>query len=295
MSSSSGYAKTTHLEHVSKELIMAARGDNTDEKVHKILSVLSVVKSIPDKSQLFISFELLKSCRVMLVDTDKTLRIQACRAMRYLTCNQLVLQQMVDLNIPVFMMLCLEREDDKYYWERLSALKWIRHLIDHFPLSIPKVVVMSLIGIATNGKHEYRRICLDSLREVCILNLQIVSTCNGFKTLIELILHPTLTDVSHSLLLTVLYILDHPNTRKYLRPSLDVQRLLRPFVGVNPYKKGALNKQQIEQRNKTREIAQNTLMTMLKSITGTFTLYISYFALSLSMDALKMRLRAYWM
>lgn len=269
--SSSGYVKVTgtQLDHVSNELIKIARGDNPDDKVKRIISLCQIIKAIPDKSQLIISFELLKTLRMMLVDSDKNLRAQTCRSIRYITCNQLVLTQMVGLNIPYFMMMCLEREDDKYYWERLFALKWVRLLIDQFPLSIPKVAVMSLIGIASNGKHQYRRICLDFLREICIINPGIVSQCNGFKTLIELILHPTLTDVSNSLLLTVLYILDHPNTRKYLRPSLDVQRLLRPFVDVNPHKKNALNKQQIENRNKTREIARNTLMTMLKSITGT--------------------------
>ena len=47
-------------------------------------------------------------------------------------------------------------------------------------------------------------------------------------------------------------------------------RLLAPFVDINPYKKDALSEDEIEERDKRRDLAQRTLMTMLKSITGIF-------------------------
>ena len=176
--------------------------------------------------------------------------------------------------------------------------KWIRHLMDNYS-KYTKCCIVSLIGIAQNGKDEFRRICLDSLRELCITNPKIINKCNGFKVLIDSILNPQLSDISNSLVLTILYILDHPNTRKYLRPSLDIQkltkiyyiialnisfhskmrhqsphhipyRLLAPFVDVNPDKEDALTKTEKEEKDKVRQIAQKTLMTMLKSITGPF-------------------------
>ena len=268
MAANSAFAE---FGRASNELIEASKSEDTDERISKILQLLTILKMCEPKSQLFISIDLLKSLRLMLVDSDKKLRVQACRAMRYITCNQIILDNMIKLNIPLFIMICLEREDSsKFYWERLGALKWMRHIIDNYPLSIPKCCIMTLITIATNNKHEYRRICLDSLRELSIINPFVVQKSNGFKVLIDLILNPQLTDISNHLILTILYILDHPNTRKYLRPSLDIQRLLSPFVGVNPYKKNALQKPQIEQREKVRDIAEKTLMTMLKSITGLF-------------------------
>ena len=111
-------------------------------------------------------------------------------------------------------------------WERMQSLKWIRHLVDHYPKHIPKCCIMSLIGIAQNGKDEFRRICLEILRALCITNTQIISECNGFKVLIDSVLNPQLHDISNSLVLTIIYILDHPSTRKYLRPSLDIQRFV---------------------------------------------------------------------
>lgn len=269
------------LDRACTELTQSAYVDDTEQRVMKLLHLLSVLKQIEGdhddasgkkKENVFFGMDFLKALRMMLCDSDSKVRVQAVRAMRYLTCNQLILQNMNKLNVAVFVMICLEREGQKYYWERLGALKWLRHLIDNYPLSIPRCCVMSLICIAQNNKHEYRRICLDSLRELCIINPLIVQKCNGFKVLIELILNPQINEISNSLILTILYILDHPNTRKYLRPSLDIQPLFAPFVGVDPYKALPANtqKQQIEQRDRMREIAQRALNTMLKSVTGIF-------------------------
>eukprot|EP01083_Nonionella_stella_P016720 46699_1 len=261
------------LQKASNDLINISRDHNTEEKVAGIIRLLTVTKDLKSKGQgnrIIISRDLLKCLRSMLVDEDKSIRVQACRAMRYITCNIQILNDMVSLNIPIFMMICLERQDNKYLWERMQSLKWIRHLMDHFARAIPKCCIMSLIAIAQNGKDEFRRICLDSLRELCITNPFIINKCNGFKVLIDSILNPQLNDISNSLVLTILYILDHPETRKYLRPNLDIQRLLAPFVHVNPYKTDALTKDETAEREARRDIARKTLMTMLKSITGIF-------------------------
>ena len=44
--------------------------------------------------------------------------------------------------------------------------------------------------------------------------------------LIDAVLDPQLDDISHALVLTLLYILDNPGTHRYLRPSLGIKRLL---------------------------------------------------------------------
>ena len=216
------------LQTATTELIKVSHSNDTETKVAKIIELLAITKQLKSddgtSENIKISIELLKCLRLMLVDNDKSIRVQSCRAMRYITCSVEILNKMISLNIPIFMMICLVREDNKYLWERMQSLKWIRHLMDNYPKYIPKCCIMSLIGIAQNGKDEFRRICLDSLRELCITNTLIINKCNGFKVLIDSILNPQLNDISNSLVLTILYILDHPNTRKYLRPTLDIQR-----------------------------------------------------------------------
>ena len=238
MSSTASQKAQQDLLEATNDLIKSARGGKTDEKVSKIIKLLTITKQIKSidgsSANIHISTDLLKCLRLMLMDNDKSIRVQSCRAMRYITCSLSVLETMVSLNIPIFMMIALEREQNEFLWERMQSLKWIRHLMDHYPRHIPKCCIMSLIGIAQNGKDEFRRICLDSLRELCITNTRIISACNGFKVLIDSVLNPQIKDISNSLVLTILYILDHPSTRKYLRPSLDIQRCAHTASPIVP-------------------------------------------------------------
>ena len=65
---------------------------------------------------------------------------------------------------------CLEREDQKYMWERMQSLKWVRHVMDQWPNEVPRCIVQTLVAIVTHTKDEFRRICLDTLRELSLKN-----------------------------------------------------------------------------------------------------------------------------
>lgn len=67
------------------------------------------------------------------------------------------------------------------------------------------------------------------MRIIAMVNTELVANCNGIRTLVDAILDPSLEDVSNALTLTLLYVLDHPKTRKFIRPAIDMQRLLSPF------------------------------------------------------------------
>ena len=123
------------FERASSILVSTARSGDTEDKVACILNVLRALKSLDTaaRSQLFVSFEVLKTLRLFLVSPDKDsqqqrLRVQAVRSMRFMTLNGTVLQQMVRLNIPFFMMMNLERDSSSKY-EQLGALKWIKVLM----------------------------------------------------------------------------------------------------------------------------------------------------------------------
>jgi len=258
----------SELDRATSELLSSRRND-VDFRLTKMLQLVNSLK-VCDAQSVFLGLDVIKVVRACLCEQDERVRATAVRCLKYMCCNQLIVDNVKRLNLPHFIMMCLEREDESGKAERLAALKWLRYMLDHYPLSMPECCVRSLMAVAQHSKHEYARICLDLLRELCILNPMVMHRCNGFKVLIELISNPLYGDAADQLLLTVLYILDHPNTRKYLRPSTDVQQLLSPLVGVDPYKKNAQSTAQIEQNKAPRELAQRVLQTMLKSVTGVF-------------------------
>ncbi len=97
-------------------------------------------------------------------------------------------------------------------------------------------------------------------------NAQLVASCNGITVLLRAILDPSLTDIANSFVLTLLYILDHPSTRKYLRPSLDVRQLLAPFcipAIKTPHKLNEEKRQEIALRVRKDEIAKKVCSSPL--------------------------------
>lgn len=157
----------------------------------------------------------------------------------------------------------LER-DPKYAWERMQAHRLCKGIMEVAPQLFPRSLVMSLVAIADCAQDEFRKVCLDTLRELVLLNTDIVASCNAVKYLVDAILHPDCQDMYKSLTLTILYLLDQEATRKSLRPSLDLQKLWSVFTDTD-----APDGPEKEGRKKT---ASEALVMMMRSWTGILSL-----------------------
>jgi hypothetical protein len=62
-------------------------------------------------------------------------------------------------------------------------------------------------------------VCLHTLSELALGNTELVSSCNGVRTIVDGILDPELSDLASSLTLTLLFLLDRARTRKHLRST----------------------------------------------------------------------------
>merc|ERR1719319_357326 len=100
---------------VTDILIDALRDRNHQKCVDALVELLVICKNKSDPRHWkpprhHVSEKLLKTIRLLLVDREKPVRIQAARALRYLMWNKAVLKEISRLNIPVFICLCLERD-----------------------------------------------------------------------------------------------------------------------------------------------------------------------------------------
>jgi len=249
--------------------------------VDALVELLRLCKSRTDarhwkKPRNHVSDRLLKIVRRLLVDRDRQIRIQSARALRYLMWDKSVLRQIVKHNIPTFVCRCLERDQQRSLWERMQALKWIRAVKDLDPESIPRCCVVSLVAIASSQKEEFRRASLLTLKEIAELNPAVVAGCGGIRCLVDGALDPTLSDMGSNLIDTLLKILDDPETRMYVRPKTDIQRLLWSFgdceSGVYRNSKDpqlkAMAHAAIKEKTHTQEAAEKTLYRLLSSSTG---------------------------
>lgn len=207
--------------------------------------------------------DLLRLLRLLVLDKDKDVRANALRAARYLIKGEEIIRAMLRLNFDLFLCRSLER-DAKFLWERMQSLKLIRQIMLVAPHLIPRSVIQSLVSIAEHPKDDFRRISLDAIRELVLTNPGVVASCNGIKTIVDSILDSSCSDIAGSLTLTLLFLLDQDNTRQYIRPGLDIAKLLSVFTDME-----TANSPEKEAR---RAAAHKALVTMMRSWTGILSL-----------------------
>jgi len=261
------------------DLLQEAAKDKNQSCADALIDLLRVCKSRTDarhwkKPRNHVSDKLLKLVRKLLVDRDRPVRIQAARALRYLMWDKSVLKQIVRHNIPSFICRCLERDQQsKSLWERMQALKWIRAAKEMDPESLPRCCMVSLVAVASCQKEEFRRACLLTLREMAELYPGIVAGCGGIRCLVDGTLDPILSDMGPNLIRTLLKILDNPETRIFIRPKTDIQRLLWSFGHCEPgvYGRGSdpqMKANMLKEKTHAQEAAEKTLYRLLSSSTG---------------------------
>lgn len=197
--------------------------------------------------------------RLLFVDKEQAIRSQSFRVMRYIIKDNVIVKVMWKLSMDLLISRSLER-DSKFLWERMQALKLVRHLMTVDPTLIPRTIVASLVSIAEHPKDDFRRVCLDAIRELVLINPDIVASCNGIKTIVDSILDTACQDIAGSLTLTLLFLLDQDSMRRYLRPSVDILKLLSVFTDTN-----SSNSPEKEAK---RAAAHKALVTIMRSWTG---------------------------
>ncbi|CAH0477092.1 unnamed protein product [Peronospora belbahrii] len=202
---------------------------------------------------------LMKAMRRLVCDSDTSTRAGVLRALRYAISSSGSIKNFIDLNLPVFVVRSLDREQ-KYLAERVQALKVVRRVMEIDAAQMPTGLVASLTAIAGHKDDNMRRVCLETLRELALLNVEVVAEANGTKILVDAILEPSFQDLADSLLMTLLLILNEPSTRKFIEPFVDSQVLMAPFTDTD-----------LPAGNERRQrwmASRNAIVTMMRSWTG---------------------------
>lgn len=116
-----------------------------------------------------------------------------------------------------------ERQED--VTERMQSIKLIRKYTSIMPNDFPISFVRSLVAVAANVEDSFRRVTIEVLRELSLVNSHLVAACYGFKVLIEAVIDPTLQDIAEPILMTILQLVSDPKSRGNIRVILN-QRIL---------------------------------------------------------------------
>mmetsp|Transcript_21477 Transcript_21477/g.31154 ORF Transcript_21477/g.31154 Transcript_21477/m.31154 type:complete len:1569 (+) Transcript_21477:93-4799(+) len=194
-----------------------------------------------------------------IVVKDSAVRSVLLRAIRYGLKSEHACELLIKHGIHILVVVSLEKDND-FSWERMQALKLINKFMDLSPDSFPLAFARSLVAVSMEKSDNFRRVVLESLRELGIKNTKVAYEAGAFRVLFDAILDPTISYLSESILMTMLYLLNSPNTRSFVRPHLDLQCLLSPFTDLDTVRG--------DDSLKRWDLAKAALVTMMRSFGG---------------------------
>jgi rapamycin-insensitive companion of mTOR len=148
----------------------------------------------------------------VIVTCDSILRSIIIRVVRLLLLDSSYCACLVEEDFHWLLVVSLER-DHEFVQERMQALKCMRKFIEVSAATFPIAFARSLVAVASNKDDNIRRVCLETVRELIIVNTNVVVQANGLTALLDAVIEPNTQDMAQSILLSVLYLLNDPKAR----------------------------------------------------------------------------------
>lgn len=157
----------------------------------------------------------LSSVRNTFVAAETTKRGLILRALRLCLQSSSYVKALIVEEFHWLIVESLEK-DSEFTMERIQALKLMDKVRKVDPDNFPVAFGRSIISIANSKEDTFRKICIESLRELALANPALVASLYGFCTLVDAVLEPITQELADNITLTILYLLNDPNTRYYI-------------------------------------------------------------------------------
>ncbi|GAA6053956.1 hypothetical protein JCM3770_004640 [Rhodotorula araucariae] len=259
------------LERVRSLLGRLGQSDDVVERVRAMDEVVEALEPFPALKVEIALEDHLASVMACLADSaGMDVRAATYRLLRHLVVDASNALHLNDAHLPLFLVRSLAR-DAKYDHEKAHALRLVRALLSHAGTTlahgcevVPVAVLRAVVALAETPEEKLRLAALETLGELVIRNLPLLVACEGLRVVLQTLADGPY-DLAPFLALTFLSAVDHPETRQWLRPGVDVEVILAGFTEVQG--KGA----SIEERVR----ASATLVAIfLQSWSGLFYLNI---------------------
>ncbi|XP_069077437.1 rapamycin-insensitive companion of mTOR isoform X1 [Pleurodeles waltl] len=170
--------------------------------------------------------------RLALLNEAKEVRAAGLRALRYLIRDSSILQKMLRLKVDYLIARCIDIQQSNEV-ERTQALRLVRKMISVNASLFPSSIANSLIAVGNDGLQEGDRMvraCIAVVCELALLNPEIVALRGGLSTILKNVIDCQLSRINEALITTILHLLNHPKTRQYVRPDVELEQILAPYT-----------------------------------------------------------------
>lgn len=226
----------TPCENVKEILsnVVCQNGVSKNKKLGYLNCFVKLLNKVGSEQNLGYSIEEILCClKVGLLHDAKEVRAATLRVIRYLLTDKKVLDVIVSLRIDYLIARCLDICLSNEV-ERIHAMKLIRKIIQHYPHHVPLSLLYPMVAIGRDGSTErdrLRRACLATICELAFVNAEAADRCDAISCILRNVLdcyhYPR---INESLVVTILYLLNHPSTRHYIKHNTDLEQLIAPFT-----------------------------------------------------------------
>ncbi|XP_067885233.1 rapamycin-insensitive companion of mTOR isoform X1 [Heterodontus francisci] len=176
--------------------------------------------------------EIIICLRLALLNEAKEVRAAGLRALRYLIRDSGILQKVLRLRVDYLIARCIDIQQSNEV-ERTQALRLVRKMITVNAALFPSSITNSLIAVGNDGLQERDRMvraCLAILCELALQNAEVVALRGGLSTILKNVIDCQLNRINEALITTILHLLNHPKTRKYVRADVELEQILAPYT-----------------------------------------------------------------
>ncbi|KAI0127811.1 cytosolic regulator pianissimo [Xylariales sp. AK1849] len=168
--------------------------------------------------------------QVMLLSGSREVVAAGYRMIRYAISDISSLKKIRSLNTDYMVVVSLAK-DRKADVEREQALKFIRAFLDVKDgiREVSRAVVRIITSVAEHAEDRLRPICIETLAEILIKDPALLTSCGGLAPLSEALAEGTYKS-PESLASALLFLLDAPQTRRYLRAGCELEVMFTAFT-----------------------------------------------------------------
>ena len=167
--------------------------------------------------------------RTILINSN-SLRILILQILRNcIKINPLFTNKILDAMIPI--LFCKYFEDltlpfeERYYYLKIGQI-WLKLSDANFP-----IIFLQSIALIAKSDNIFKIGCIEFLRMTSILRPDLVSTVGGFSILINSFIDQNLPkDLKNKIIVSIMYILNTPNKRKYFNGLGDFYKIFSIFT-----------------------------------------------------------------
>ncbi|ORX62115.1 hypothetical protein DM01DRAFT_1298682 [Hesseltinella vesiculosa] len=227
------------LRHIVEQLSMdewKSASPKTDgsafkeSKMETLDVLVRILKNTADIDVYHPKKNVIACLRQCIASPNRELRVLGFRALRHLVNEAFDVEVMMQLHMDIFIVRAMTRDSDYYEPEREQALKLIRTFLQVGGAQyLSQSIVRAVTAVAEQTDCRLRNVCLETLSELAVLDIALTVRAGGLRVILQALLdgHLNMTEV---LCYALVYILDTPERRKYMRPGVELETLIAPFT-----------------------------------------------------------------